>query len=100
MTRSDIIKIVAEGTGLTKKDATAVIDGFLATIAWALQNDHSVTLVGFGTFKVKHRPPRQVKNPRTGKIVSLPARKVPVFVPSRELKAKVRGQSSEDTGES
>ncbi|MDZ7372560.1 MAG: HU family DNA-binding protein [candidate division KSB1 bacterium] len=89
MTKGDIVNIVAEGTGLTKKETAAVIDGFLATIVWALQRGQRVTLVGFGTFRAKHRPPRLVKNPRTGRTVALPERTVPIFVPSRELRSQV-----------
>ena len=99
MTKGDIVDIVAEGTGLTKKETAAVIDGFLATIVWALQNGRRVTLVGFGTFRTKDRPPRKMRNPRSGQIVSLPERRVPQFVPSRELKARVNrlGEPSEET---
>jgi|YelNatPaOPRAMG01_1025707.scaffolds.fasta_scaffold00104_13 nucleoid DNA-binding protein len=102
MTKGDIIDIVAEGTGLTKKETAAVIDGFLATIVWALQRGQRVTLVGFGTFRAKDRSPRYMRNPRTGRVVSLPERRVPVFVPSRELRAQVNTlrSSARETEES
>ncbi len=98
MTKGEIVDIVAEGTGLTKKETAAVIDGFLATIVWALQNGQRVTLVGFGTFRTKDRPPRMLKNPRTGETISLPKRRVPIFVPSRELKNNVNTLSSGNGG--
>lgn len=98
MTKGDIVSIVAQGTGLTKKETAAVIDGFLATIVWALQNGQRVTLVGFGTFRTKDRPPRKLKNPRTGQTTSLPARRVPVFVPSRALRANVNTPPAQQQG--
>jgi len=71
---------------LTKVETAAVLDGFLTTIAWALSNDKKVALRGFGTFKAKDRPSRQVKNPRTGETMLVEAHRAVVFKPSKELK--------------
>ena len=89
MTKTDIINIVAEGTGLTKVETSAVVDGFLATIGYALQTGDSVTLRGFGSFRTVHRQERVSRNPKTGKVMHVPERTAPVFKASTELKRLV-----------
>lgn len=89
MTKGDIINIVAEGTGLTKLETSAVVDGFLATVGYALQTGDSVTIRGFGTFRTVHRKERISKNPKTGKVMHVPDRISPVFKASNELKKMV-----------
>ncbi len=89
MTKGDIINIVAEGTGLTKLETSAVIDGFLATIGYALQSGDTVTLRGFGSFRTVKRNERVSRNPKTGKVMHVPERNAPVFKASIELKKMV-----------
>lgn len=96
MTKSDIINIVAEGTGLTKLETAAVIDGFLATIGYALKIGDSVTLRGFGSFRTVQRNQRIAKNPKTGKIMNVPRRRAPVFKASIDLKKLVNQDSVTD----
>ena len=86
MTKGDIINIVAEGTGLTKVETSAVIDGFLATVGYALQTGDSVTIRGFGSFRTIHRIERVSRNPKTGKVMHIPDRLAPVFKASIDLK--------------
>ncbi len=89
MTKSDIVDRIAAGTGLTKLETEAVVDGFLKTVAEALCHDEHVELRGFGTFRVKERAPRIGRNPRTGENVSLDTQFVPHFKVSRELRQLV-----------
>lgn len=89
MTKAGIVSIVAKGTGLTKVETAAVIDGFLATVSYALQNGQRVELRGFGTFCLRERQEKRVPNPRTGKIMYIPHRIVPDFKPSPRLKSYV-----------
>ncbi|MFQ5601998.1 MAG: HU family DNA-binding protein [bacterium] len=89
MTKGDIIDIVAEGTGLTKLETAAVVDGVLATIGYALQSGDSVTLRGFGSFRTVHRNERISRNPKTGKMMHVPERRAPVFKASIDLKKLV-----------
>lgn len=89
MTKTDIVDIVAEGTGLTKVETAAVIDGFLATISYALATGDSVTLRGFGSFRVVQRNGRSGINPKTGKEMRVPPHKSPVFRSSKDLKRAV-----------
>ncbi|MFQ5677329.1 MAG: HU family DNA-binding protein, partial [bacterium] len=89
LTKGDIINIVAEGTGLTKLETGAVVDGFLATIGYALQTGDSVTIRGFGSFRTVQRRERISKNPKTGKMMHVPDRTAPVFKASIDLKKLV-----------
>lgn len=95
MTKGDIINIVAEGTGLTKLETGAVVDGFLATIGYALQTGDSVTIRGFGSFRTVHRNERISRNPKTGKIMHVPDRTAPVFKASLDLRKLVNKKDLE-----
>ena len=86
MTKADIITMVASQTGLSKVDVRLVVEGFLDSVKYALKNENSLEIRGFGTFNVVKRAPRTARNPRTGEEVKIPARKLPVFKPSREIK--------------
>jgi len=86
MTKSDIVKRVAEKTGMRKKVAEAAINAFLEVVTEALKNGDRVEIRGFGTFLMKERASRTARNPRTGKKVKVPAKLVPAFRPGRELK--------------
>ena len=85
MTKADIVEKVAERTGLTRTDVAVVVDALLDTIKKSMA-DNNIEIRGFGTFKVKLRKERKARNPRTGEVVPVPGRKVPVFKPSNEFK--------------
>ena len=89
MTKADIVNEIAEQTGLTKTDTALVVEGMLKSISNALVNGKNIEIRGFGRFKVKQRAPRTASNPRTGEAVPIPARKVPIWQPSDELKERV-----------
>jgi len=98
MTKADIVDVISKGTGLTKVETAAVIDGFFATIGYALQNGERVELRGFGTFCLRERQEKHVPNPKTGKMMVIPHRVVPDFKPSPHLKASV-AKSLEESGQ-
>ena len=89
MTKADIVNQIADATGLTKTDTAAVVEGFLASVVTALRDGEPLEIRGFGTFKVVKRASRTGRNPKTGDVVKIPERPVPVFKPSRELRASV-----------
>ena len=89
MTKSDIIKEVAEGTGLTKVEIEAVLEGVILSISESLMHGDRVDIRGFGSFLVKHRAAREARNPATREIVKLQERFVPVFKVSKILKEDV-----------
>ena len=99
MNKSEIINIIAEGTGLTKLETAAVIDAFLATLSYALASDERVELRRFGSFILKNRKPKIGRNPKTGVEIFIPARKVPVFKPSPELRRYIEEGLEEKRGE-
>ncbi|MFQ5650869.1 MAG: HU family DNA-binding protein [bacterium] len=99
MTKGDIINIVAEGTGLTKMETSAVVDGFLATIGYALQTGDTVTIRGFGSFRTVRRNERISRNPKTGKVMHVPERTAPVFKASSDLKRLVNQGLSPDNNQ-
>jgi len=89
MNKGELIEAVAKAAGLTKADATRAIDATIKTITGALKKGDSVTLIGFGTFKVSKRAARTGRNPQTGKELKIPARKVPSFKAGAALKSAV-----------
>jgi nucleoid DNA-binding protein len=96
VTKTQIIDIVSEGTGLTKVETAAVIDGFLATITWAASNDRRVALRGFGSFDAVQRRARITRNPRTGEKMMVAARRAVVFRPAKELREVVNQSPPEE----
>lgn len=98
MTKADLVEQVAEaiGPGVTKKDCALVVDGLLNAVKLALANGDNIEIRGFGTFKVRKRKTRMARNPRTGEPVEVPARYVPVFKPSKHLRAKVEKLDDSD----
>ena len=89
MTKADIIDIIASGTGLTKLDTEAVVEGFLTTVTNAMKEGKNIEIRGFGSFKVKKRKGRMARNPRTGEQVMVDEHYVPTFKVSKEMKQTV-----------
>jgi nucleoid DNA-binding protein len=89
MTKADIVQLISQSTGLTRKDTAVVVEGFLEAISDALEREEHIEIRGFGTFKVVERAPRTGRNPRSGSEVRIAGRKAPVFKPSKELKSRI-----------
>ncbi|MBN2413240.1 HU family DNA-binding protein [candidate division KSB1 bacterium] len=85
MNKAELIDKVAEVTK-TKKEAKEVVESVLSAITDALKKGDTVSLIGFGTFKVNHKPARMGRNPQTGQTIQIAAKKVPKFVPGKALK--------------
>jgi DNA-binding protein HU-beta len=90
MTKEELIEKVASGAGLSKADATRAINATIGSITSALKKRQSITLVGFGTFKVSKRKARKGCNPRTGEVINIKATKVPRFSAGKSLKDAVK----------
>ncbi len=86
MTKMDLIDRVAEQFELTKKEAEVAVNAIFASISEALDKGDKVELRGFGVFKVRNKRARKGRNPRTGETIDVPAKLVPYFKPSKELK--------------
>jgi nucleoid DNA-binding protein len=88
MNKGDLIAELAKVT-CTKKEAEAAIDCVFTTITKALKKKDTVTLVGFGTFKVSKRKARTGRNPKTGEAIKIKAKNSPKFVAGKGLKDAV-----------
>ncbi|ABI58933.1 MULTISPECIES: HU family DNA-binding protein [Nitrosomonas] len=89
MNKSELIEAIARHADITKAEAGNALDGALSAIKDALSKNDSVTLVGFGTFKVGERAARTGRNPRTGAEIKIKAAKVPKFTAGKALKDAV-----------
>ncbi len=87
--KGDLVDLVAERTGFTKKDSGKALDAVFSAISSALAKGDKVSLVGFGSFEVRARRARQGRNPQTGRSLPIAARKVPVFRAGKPLKESV-----------
>lgn len=90
MTKADLVDVVAQKVGQTKKLTAQVIDQTLDAIAEALKKGEKVQLIGFGSFEVRKRAARKGINPRTRKPINIPSKSVPVFRPGKELREAVK----------
>ncbi len=105
MTKADLVERVTEqisrtaGPMISKKDCSRVVDSFLDAIKEALHQQKNIEVRGFGTFKIRQRKTRMARNPRTGEPVEVSARPVPVFKPSKELRALVADIPIEELGD-
>jgi len=88
--KSELIDLVAEKTGMSKKDSETAVKAVLDSITDGLVRGDKVQLVGFGTFEVRQRKAREGRNPATGEKIKINALKVPAFKPGKALKEKVK----------
>lgn len=89
VTKNNLIDHVAQTTQSTKREAEQMLDAVLGGITEALGRGEKVDLRGFGSFQVSGKKERQGRNPRTGETMTIPARSVAVFKPSKELADRV-----------
>jgi DNA-binding protein HU-beta len=87
--KSQLVESIAKKSGLTNKDSAAAVNAFLESVKESLSKGEAVTLIGFGSFLVRDRAARSGRNPRTGKVVDIPAVKVPAFKAGKPLKDAV-----------
>ncbi len=91
MNKGDLINLAAESADITKKAATSALDAMLGAITAELSKGRSVTLTGFGTFRVSKRASRTGVNPRNPKQqIKIPAMTLPAFKAGKSLKEAVR----------
>lgn len=89
MNKTDLIDAIAAAADLPKASAGRALDAIVDSITDALSKGEQVTLVGFGTFAVKHRAAREGRNPQTGQSIQIKASNVPGFKPGKALKDAV-----------
>jgi len=89
MNKGDLIERMAAAAGIPKTQAGTAVEAMVSAITGALKKGGHVTLVGFGSFTTAHRAARTGRNPKTGKAIAIPARRVAKFTPGLELKQAV-----------
>ncbi len=90
MTKAELLEKIHAKAGLATKSKTeAVLDSTLAVLTEALTDGQTITMTGFGTFKVSERAARKGRNPRTGEEIDIPACNVVKFTPGKTLKDAV-----------
>lgn len=90
MNKTELITVMAETSGLSKKDCDAALAAFIAAIETALKSGDKVQLVGFGSFEVRERAARTGRNPRTKESVEIPASKAPAFKAGQAFKEAIQ----------
>ena len=90
MNKQDLVKLVSEKAGISKKAAGQAQKAVIEAFSSALEKGDSISLVGFGSFKVMERAAREGRNPSTGEKMQIPASKVVKFTPSKVLKERVQ----------
>ena len=86
MTKADLVEEVSKVTELTRKDSEVIVDTLFESVIKALKAGDKLEVRGFGSFRVRQRNARVGRNPKTGEKVEVPAKRVPYFKPSKELK--------------
>ena len=89
MNKAELSEAVAEKTGLTLQNAERAVDAVLDSLTEALASGSKVQIPGFGSFEVRERSAREGKNPSTGETIQIPAAKIAVFKPGKNLKDTV-----------
>ena len=90
MNREGLVKFVSDKAGITQKAAGETVNAVLEGISSALEKGDSLSLIGFGSFKVVKRAAREGRNPRTGEKINIPASKSVKFTPGKAFKQRVQ----------
>jgi integration host factor subunit beta len=94
MTKSELIEAVAQRSNITKSRAELVVNCVFDAMTAALERGEGIEIRGYGSFTVRHYHAYDGRNPRTGKAVSVPEKRLPFFKVGKELKALVNGASA------
>jgi DNA-binding protein HU-beta len=89
MNKAELIAKMADDAGITKSQANAALDSFTTTVTKTLKGGGKVTLVGFGTFSVSKRAARNGRNPQSGAVIKIKAKKGAKFKAGKELSSKI-----------
>jgi DNA-binding protein HU-beta len=89
MNKAELIAKIADDAGITKTQANACVDSYIEAVTKTLKSGNKLTLVGFGTFSVSKRAARNGRNPQTGAVIKIKAKKVARFKAGKELSSKI-----------
>ncbi len=91
MTKADLIEEISKTAALSRKDSEVIVETVFESIVHSLRSGDKIEIRGFGSFRIRERKSRVGRNPKTGARVDVPAKKIPFFKPSKELKDVVNG---------
>ena len=91
MTKADLIEGISKAAEMSRKDSELIVDTVFESIIRSLRSGQKIEIRGFGSFRTRERKSRVGRNPKTGARVEVPAKKIPFFKPSKELKDVVNG---------
>lgn len=97
MTKADLIEEVARITDVTRRDSEVIVETIFDSIVHSLRAGDKIEIRGFGSFRTRQRNSRVGRNPKTGDRVDVPAKKIPFFKPSKELKDLVNSEQAAGT---
>ena len=96
MTKADLVDQVTALGSLTRRDGEVIVETFFEGVIAAVAKDDKVEIRGFGSFRTRQRNARTGRNPKTGDKVEVPAKRVPYFKPSKELRDMVNQSTAID----
>ena len=91
MTKAELIEDVSRAVEMSRKDSEVIVETIFESIVKSLRTGDNIEIRGFGSFRTRQRKARVGRNPKTGARVDVPAKKIPYFKPSKELKDLVNG---------
>ena len=94
MTKADLIEEVLKITELPRKESETIVETIFDSIIEAIQKGEKIEIRGFGSFRTRQRKGRVGRNPKTGEKVEVPAKRIPFFKPSKELKDFVNSEEA------
>lgn len=94
MTKADLIEEVSRVIEMTRKDSEVIVESIFDAVVKSLRNADKIEIRGFGSFRTRQRQARIGRNPKTGARVEVPAKRIPYFKPSKELKDLVNGDEA------
>jgi len=94
MTKADLIEDVSHTVEMSRKDSEIIVETIFESVVKSLRAGDKVEIRGFGSFRTRQRKPRIGRNPKTGVRVDVPAKKIPYFNPSKELKDLVNSPAA------
>ena len=97
MTKADLIDEVSRLAELTRKDSEVIVETIFDSVVRSLRAGDKIEIRGFCSFRTRQRRPRVGRNPKTGERVEVPAKKIPFFKPSKELKDLVNENAAGTT---
>src|SRR5437763_9807937 len=94
MTKAELIEEVSRVVEMTRKDSEVIVEAIFDSVVRALRTGDKIEIRGFGSFRTRQRQPRIGRNPKTGTRVEVPAKRIPYFKPSKELKDLVNPEEA------